>query len=138
MPSAPLPADLTTFLDRANPAVVASTKPNGELHTAATWYELVDDRTILLNMDASRARLKYLRLNPRVALTVLDAHDWYTHVSVTGTVKEIRPDRHLNDIDRLALRYTGRPYGDRNRDSWSAVVRITRWHGWKAGAAIAG
>lgn len=137
MPSAPLPPDLTKFLERPNPAVVASIKPNGELHTAATWYEVVDDRTILVNMDASRARLRYLRLDPRIALTVMDADDWYTHVSVSGTVREIRPDRDLDDIDRLASRYTGRPYGDRDRDSWSAVIEITRWHGWKAGAAIA-
>jgi PPOX class probable F420-dependent enzyme len=137
MPSAPLPPDLTKFLERPNPAVVASIKPSGELHTAATWYEVVDDRTILVNMDASRARLRYLRLDPRIALTVMDADDWYTHVSVSGTVREIRPDRDLDDIDRLASRYTGRPYGDRDRDSWSAVIEITRWHGWKAGAAIA-
>ena len=71
------PADLTKFLERPNPAVVASINPHGELHTAATWYEVVDDATILLNM------------------------------------------------------------GDRERDSWSAIVEITRWHGWKAGAAIA-
>jgi PPOX class probable F420-dependent enzyme len=137
MPLAPLPADLTKFLERPNPAVVASIKPNGELHTAATWYEVVDGKTILLNMDGSRARLKYLRLDPRVALTVMDADDWYAHVSVTGTVREIRRDPDLDDIDRLAFRYTGGPYGDRDRDSWSAIVEITRWHGWKAGAAIA-
>ncbi|MET0829961.1 MAG: TIGR03618 family F420-dependent PPOX class oxidoreductase [Microbacterium sp.] len=136
MPLAPLPADLVTFLERPNPAVVASIKPNGELHTAATWYEVVDDRTILLNMAGSRARLKYLRLDPRVALTVTDSDDWYTHVSVTGSVAEIRADRGLTDIDRLALRYTGRPYGDRDRDSWSAFVKITRWHGWNANAAV--
>ncbi|MET0887647.1 MAG: TIGR03618 family F420-dependent PPOX class oxidoreductase [Mycetocola sp.] len=136
MPLAPLPAELTKFLERPNPAVVASIKPNGELHTAATWYEVGDDHTILLNMDGSRARLKYLRHDPRVALTVVDADDWYAHLSVTGTVREIRPDPGLDDIDRLSLRYTGRPYGDRGRDSWSAIVEITRWHGWKAGAAI--
>jgi len=136
MPLTPLPAELADFLRRPNPAVVASIKPNGELHTAATWYEIARDNTILLNMDGSRARLKYLRLDPRVSMTVIDADDWYAHVSVTGTVREIRPDPRMEDIDRLSHRYTGHPYRDRNRDSWSAIIGITRWHAWKASAII--
>lgn len=136
MPLAPVPADLLTFLQRPNPSVVASATPNGELHTAATWYEALDDATVLLNMDGSRVRLKYLRSDPRVALTVLDADDWYSHVSISGSVREIRQDEGLVDIDRLATRYTGHPYGDRNRDSWSAIVEIKRWHGWKANTAL--
>jgi len=136
MPLPPLPDGLANFLRRANPAVVASIKPNGELHTAATWYEIALDNTILLNMDGSRARLRYLRLDPRVSLTVIDAADWYAHVSVTGTVREIRPDPGLEDIDRLSHHYTGHPYPDRDRDSWSAIVEITRWHAWKASAVV--
>jgi len=136
MPLPPLPAELADFLRRPNPAVVASIKPNGELHTAATWYEFAHDNTILLNMDGSRARLKYLRLDRRVSMTVIDADDWYAHVSVTGTVREIRPDPGLEAIDRLSHRYTGHPYRDRNRDSWSAIVEITRWHAWHAGAVV--
>jgi len=136
MPLPPLPAHLAAFLRHPNPAVVGSIKPNGELHTAATWYEIGDDGTILLNMDGTRARLKYLRLDPRIALTIVDAADWYAHVSVTGIVREIRPDPGLVDIDRLSTRYTGHPYGDRDRDSWSAVVEITRWHAWKSSATV--
>jgi len=136
MPLSPLPAHLTEFLRRPNPAVVASIKPNGELHTAATWYEVTDDDTLLLNMDGTRARLKYLRLDPRIALTVFDADNWYAHVSVTGTVREIRPDIGLEDIDRLARRYTGHEYADRNRESWTAIIDITRWHAWKSSATV--
>jgi PPOX class probable F420-dependent enzyme len=136
MPLSPLPAHLTEFLRRPNPAVVASIKPNGELHTAATWYEVIDDSTLLLNMDGTRARLRYLRLDPRIALTVLDEDNWYAHVSVTGKVREIRADAGLEDIDRLARRYTGGEYADRNRESWTAIVDITRWHAWKSAATV--
>ncbi|NQX11208.1 PPOX class F420-dependent oxidoreductase [Microbacteriaceae bacterium VKM Ac-2855] len=136
MPLSPLPANIAEFLRRPNPSVVALIKPSGELLTTATWYELVDDRTILLNMDASRARLKYLRQDPRVALTVIDADDWGTHVSISGTVTQIRPDPELADIDRLSHHYTGHALGDRDSDRWSAIIDITRWHGWKAKAPI--
>jgi len=136
MPLPPLPDHLAEFLRQPNPAVIASIKPNGELHTAATWYDFEDDGTILLNMDGTRARLRHLRLDPRIALTVLDADNWYAHVSITGTVREIRPDPGLIDIDRLSARYTGHAYSDRERESWSAIVEITRWHAWKSSATV--
>ena len=129
MPKGPLPADLQEFLRRANPCVVATIRPDGELHTAATWYEW-QDGTVLLNMDASRRRLGHMRADPRVALTVLDESNWYSHVSLIGRVREIRPDPELEDIDRLSQRYRGVPYRDRDRDSWTAIVVIHRWHAW--------
>jgi PPOX class probable F420-dependent enzyme len=130
LPAEPLPSDLVEFLRGANPCVVATIRPDGELHTAATWYEWQDDGTVLLNMDASRRRLGPMRADPRVALTVLDAGSWYSHVSLIGRVREIRRDPDLADIDRLSRRYRGEPYRDRGRDSWSAIVEVSRWYGW--------
>src|SRR5215208_3564238 len=110
MPTTPVPPDLQEFLRRPNPCVVATIRPDGELHTAATWYEWQDNGTVLLNMDASRERLRHMRADPRVALTILDERSWYSHVSLIGHVREIRPDPDLADIDRLALHYYDRPH----------------------------
>ena len=129
MPKGSPPAELQEFLRAAHPCVVATVRPDGELHTTATWYEWTDEGTVLLNMDASRRRLDHMRADPRVALTVL-ADSWYSHVSLIGRVGEIRADPDLADIDRIARHYTGRPYADRERDSWTAVVEVERWHGW--------
>jgi PPOX class probable F420-dependent enzyme len=130
VPAAPLPPDLQEFLRGPNPCVVATIRPDGELHTAATWYEWPGDGTVLLNMDASRRRLGHMRADPRVALTILDEQGWYSHVSLIGRVREIRPDPELADIDRLARHYTGNPYRDRGRESWTAIVEVARWHAW--------
>jgi hypothetical protein len=54
-------------------------------------------------------------------------------VSLIGRVRELRPDPDLADIDRIARRYTGSEYGDRQRDSWTAVIEVRSWHGWSAG-----
>jgi PPOX class probable F420-dependent enzyme len=130
VPAGPVTAELQAFLRRPNPCVVATIRPDGELHTVATWYEWLDDGTVLLNMDASRRRLGHMRADPRVALTILDAQSWYSHVSLIGRVRELRRDAGLADIDRLALRYTGRPFRSRDRDSWTAIVDVERWHSW--------
>jgi PPOX class probable F420-dependent enzyme len=136
MPSTPLPDDLRALLSRPNPAVMATISADGRPVTVATWYLLEDDGTVLLGLDAQRARLNHLRRDPRVSLTVLAADDWYTHVSLQGSVGEIVADEGLRDIDRLSQHYTGRPYHNRARPRVSTHLTIDRWHGWHDGAAI--
>lgn len=138
MPGTPLPGDLREMLARPNPAVMATVAADGRPVTVATWYLLEDDGTVLLGLDAGRARLKHLERDPRVSLTALAEGDWYTHVSVQGRVTPVVPDEDLRDIDRLSLHYTGRPYANRDRPRVSTHLQIERWHGWHAGSAIDG
>ena len=81
-------------------------------------------------MDESRLRLRFLRRDPRVALTVLGSESWYHHVSLLGRVVSLEDDEALVDIDRLAVRYTGRPYRNRERRRISAWIEPERWHAW--------
>src|ERR1700750_84212 len=106
MPMPPLPPEIDELLRRPNPAVVATLRPDGSPHSVATWY-LWDGERILVNMDASRARLGFLRRDPRVSLTVLDDEGWYRHVSLRGRVVELVDDEDLADIDRLSRHYGG-------------------------------
>jgi PPOX class probable F420-dependent enzyme len=129
VPTPPLPDRVVELLRRPNPAVMATLAADGRPVTVATWYLLDDDGRVLLNLDAGRARLKHIRQDPRVALTVL-GDDWYTHVSVQGRVVSLVDDEDLRDIDRLSRHYTGKPYSNRQRPRVSAYVEIDRWHGW--------
>jgi PPOX class probable F420-dependent enzyme len=129
VPATPVPSEIEAFLRRPNPAVVATLRPDGSPHSVATWYDW-EGGLVLLNMDESRLRLRFLRRDPRVALTVLDAESWYRHVSLLGSVVRIEDDDDLADIDRLALRYTGRPFRTRDRKRVSAWLRPDRWHEW--------
>ena len=130
MPVPPLPDDVAALLARPNAAVMATLARDGRPVTVATWYLVEDDGTILLNLDAERARLRHLRRDPRVSLTALAEGDWYTHVSVQGRVTSITTDDDLADIDRLSRHYTGHDYAVRDRARVSVHVEVTRWHGW--------
>ena len=132
MPRLPVPPEVDEFLRRPNPAVVATLRPDGSPHTVATWYDW-DGARVLLNMDESRLRLRFMRRDPRVALTVLDVESWYRHVSLIGRVVSLQDDTELEDIDRLARRYTGNAYRNREGRRVSAWVEIDRWHGWSGG-----
>jgi PPOX class probable F420-dependent enzyme len=128
MPEMPLPAEWASFLRRANPAVVATIRKDGSPHSVATWYDWRDGR-IMLNLDANRVRLEHIRRDPRVAPTVFDKIDWGVHLSL-GRVVDIRDDDTMEDIDRLAVRYTGVPFGRRDRARVTAIMEPERWHGW--------
>ena len=109
MPELPFPDDVRALLTKPNPAVVTTLRSDGQPISVATWYLLEDDDRVLLNMDDTRVRLKHLRRDPRVTLTVLDEDSWYTHVSLIGRVEGLTADEGLVDIDRLSRHYGGQP-----------------------------
>jgi PPOX class probable F420-dependent enzyme len=134
VPVPPLPPPALELLRQANPAVIAVLMPDGQM-SVATWYLLEDDGRVLVNMDAERARVDWMRRDGRVSLTVLDGAAWYTHVSVRGRIVEWRDDPDLVDIDRLSRHYGGQAYSNRDRARISALVEIEYWHGWGAMSA---
>jgi PPOX class probable F420-dependent enzyme len=123
-----LPRPVVEFLKRPNPAVIAFIRPDGYPMSVATWYDW-EDGLILVNMHESRSRLRWLRANPKASLTAL-GDDWYRHVSLYGSVVRFADDADLADIDRLCLRYTGKPFSNRKAKRVSAWIEPHGWHGW--------
>ncbi|MCA2228751.1 PPOX class F420-dependent oxidoreductase [Nonomuraea aurantiaca] len=129
MPRSALPDHLVAALARPNPCVISTIRPDGAPVSVATWY-LWEGGRVLVNMDAQRKRLDYLRAEPRVSLTVLDADSWYRHISLQGRMVSLMDDPNLADIDRIARHYTGGPYFDRGRPRVSGWIEIETWHDW--------
>jgi PPOX class probable F420-dependent enzyme len=132
MPKPPLPPDLDEFLAKPNPAVIATLDEDGAPHSAPTWYIWVDGH-VEVNMADSRKRLSHLERDPRVSLTVLDADDWYRHVTLRGRVASMSGDQELEGIDRLSRHYTGSAYARRDEPRVQAVIEIESWHAWDRG-----
>jgi PPOX class probable F420-dependent enzyme len=132
MPELPFPDHVRALLAKPNPAVVSTLRTDGQPVSVATWYLLEDDDRVLLNMDHTRVRLRHLRRDPRLTLTVLDETSWYTHVSLIGRVEELADDPDLSGIDRLSNHYRSRSYPDRDSPRVNAWMRVERWHGWGA------
>jgi len=131
MSKPPLPSKAQEMLSRPNPAVMAALRSDGAPVSTPTWY-LWEDGRVLINLDEGRVRLKHLRRDPRVTLTVFDGDDWSAHVTLIGRVVEMYGDEGLTDIDRIATHYIGKPYPDRGRARVSAWIDVERWHGWGA------
>jgi PPOX class probable F420-dependent enzyme len=129
VPEPPVTPEVDAFLLEPNPAVIATVRADGSPHTAATWYEWEGGR-VLVNMEKTRLRLRFMRRDPTVSLTVLDKDSWYTHVTLLGRVVSIEDDPDLRDIDRLAKRYYGREFRRRDAKRVSAWIEIERWYSW--------
>jgi PPOX class probable F420-dependent enzyme len=129
MPNPPLPDEVAEFLRRPNYATISMLRTDGAPVSVPTWY-LFENGRVLVNMDAGRKRLDWLRRDPRVSLSAMDPDDWITHVSLQGRVEEWADDPDLVDIDRIATHYTGKPYAVRDRARISAWIEVDRWHAW--------
>jgi len=129
MPKPPLPDDVAEFLSRPNYATISVVRPDGQPVSVPTWY-LFEDGQVVVNMDAGRKRLDYLRADPRISLSAMDPDNWITHVSLQGRVAAMVDDLDLADIDRIARHYTGQPYAVRDRARITAHIDVDRWHGW--------
>lgn len=129
MPKPPLPSEYDALLREPNASVIGTVMPDGAPHTVATWY-LWEDGRLLVNMDEGRARLEWMRADPRVSLTVL-MEDWSKHLSLRGRVTEfVGGEQGMDDIDRIARHYIGRPYPLRDQGRVSAWIEIDAWHAW--------
>ena len=136
MPHAPLPPELQRFVAKPRHAVVGTVRADGTPVTTACWYGIDDQDRVILSMDHESYRLRHIRANPRVALTML-GDDWYSHVSILGRAVEFRSDDDLADIDTLSQHYEGVPYEDRDYRGMTVLVEIDRWHTWGDPAAQA-
>src|ERR1700735_5540136 len=118
-----LPDAAVAIARTRNPAVIPTLRGDGQPVSTATWY-LWDDGRVLVNMNEGRKRLGYMRADPRVSLDVLDEDGWYTHVGMIGHVDEIYEDADRADIARTPRQYTGKPYPQRDRGRFSALISI--------------
>lgn len=125
-----LPEPVVAFLVRPNPAVMAVVRNGNEPVSVATWYLFLDG-SILVNMLETRKRLKYVRNQPHVSLTVLGDGDWYRHVSLQGKVRQIIQDEDYEDADRLSRHYIGVPHTPRLGARVSLWIDISQWHAWR-------
>jgi PPOX class probable F420-dependent enzyme len=109
-----------------NPYVGTATtlRRDGSPHNTIVWVD-TEDGVVTFNTVVGRAKERHLRVDPRVAVTVVDPEDVYRWVSVTGRA-ELTEDDADDQIDRLAKKYIGQDeYPWRKPDERRIKVKIT-------------
>ena len=94
------------LLDEKNFAHVATIGEEGEPQVTPVWIEY-DGTHVLFNTEQSRAKVKHMRANPRIALSVLNAANPYQYIEIRGKVVEMTTEGADEMIDRLTKKYIG-------------------------------
>ena len=90
-------------------AVVGTKRSNGSLQLNPVWFE-VREGYFWLNSNSARAWPRNLQRDGQVTMLLMDPHEQYRYAQIDGRLAEVIPDPRHELIDRLALRYTGRPF----------------------------
>jgi len=104
-----IPEDVRRFLEKPNVAVLATVSPRGRPQATPVWF-MLEGNHVLINTSAGRFKLRNMEANPNVALTIVDPENIYTYVQLRGRVVKFDREHGARDIDRLSMRYHGRPY----------------------------
>jgi PPOX class probable F420-dependent enzyme len=123
-----LPDDLRDLLSRASPCVITTLLPDGSPHATEVWVDVDGDHVLVNSVDGHR-KVANVRRDPRVAVTVLDPDETSRYLSVRGRVVEVTTEGAADHIEKLAHRYTGRPYRwYGGRDQVRVLLRIEADH----------
>lgn len=115
------------LFEAANFAAVATMMPDGSPQVSVVWIETEGD-LIAFGTAEKRTKERNLRRDPRVAVTVWDAKNPYRQVMVRGKVTEITREGADETIDRLSMKYIGKPFPYRQPGETRVTVKIRPEH----------
>ena len=118
----PFTDSVRTLLDGKNFASVATLGPDGAPQNSVVWIKREGD-TVLFSSTDGRQKVRNLRRDPRISLSVFDLADPYTSVEIRGTA-EILPDEGKRLPYELSHKYLGiDPPGEKD-DEVRVIIRI--------------
>jgi PPOX class probable F420-dependent enzyme len=118
----PFADSLRALLDGKNFASVATLGPDGAPQNSVVWIKR-DGDTVLFSSTDGRQKVRNLRRDPRISLSVFDLADPYTSAEIRGTA-EILPDEGKRLPYELSHKYLGiDPPGEKD-DEVRVIIRI--------------
>lgn len=92
------------FLTDKNFAHVATINKDGSPQVSPVWVDF-DGTHVVVNSEQKRLKIRNLKRDPRVSLSVQDAANAYSYIEIRGRVAEITEKGAFEGIDKLAKKY---------------------------------
>jgi PPOX class probable F420-dependent enzyme len=102
-PPTVIPADMEDLLASTALAHVATIGPGGEPQSSPVWFDW-DGRYLRFSQLAQRQKVRNLRRDPRVAVSIVDPANPYRYLEMRG-VARIEPDPDLAFVDKVTFKY---------------------------------
>ncbi|MFF8091480.1 PPOX class F420-dependent oxidoreductase [Streptomyces sp. NPDC016675] len=110
------------LLDGRNFASVATLGPDGAPHNSVVWIKREGDTVLFSSVD-TRQKVRNLRRDPRISLSVYDLTDPYTSVEIRGTA-EIVPDGEKRLPRELSHKYLGIDPPAEKEEETRVIIRV--------------
>ncbi|MFG2332672.1 PPOX class F420-dependent oxidoreductase [Streptomyces sp. NPDC048604] len=110
------------LLDDVNPAVLATTQPDGSPQTSVVWVGREGDELLISSQDGRR-KIKNMQADPRVSLTVYDRTDPLHYAEIRG-LATVAEDHGRAVAVALAESYEGEGAGQEYLELPPEVVRV--------------
>lgn len=94
------------FIESKSFAHIATINKDGSPQVSPVWIEH-DGTHVIVNSEQSRLKVRNLKRDPRVAISIQDPDNAYAYIQIKGRVVEITPEGGFEGIDRLAKKYMG-------------------------------
>ena len=101
--------DLLALLRQPSTCYIATSMADGSPQITQTWVD-TDGEHVLINSVEGFQKVKNIRRDPRVALSVSDARTPSRYYAIRGRVLDITADGATDHIEKLARRYLGTAY----------------------------
>lgn len=122
--SDPIPLDdsVRSLLDGKNFAGVATLGPDGAPQNSVVWIKR-EGGTVLFSSVDTRQKVRNLRRDPRVSISVYDLANPYNSVEIRGTA-EILPDEAKRLPYELSHKYLGIDPPAERDDETRVIIRV--------------
>lgn len=110
------------LLDGKNFAGVATLGPDGAPQNSVVWIKREGD-TVLFSSTDGRQKVRNLRRDPRISLSVFDLANPYSSVEIRGTA-EILPDEGKRLPHELSHKYLGIDPPAEKDDEVRVIIRV--------------
>ena len=105
------PTDFLDLLEDDMRALLylATTMPDGTPQLSPVWFS-TDDEFVLINTNEGRKKDRNMKARPQVAMVIQDPANQDRYLGMRGEVVEFTREGADEHINRLSLKYYGRPW----------------------------
>jgi PPOX class probable F420-dependent enzyme len=100
--------EIKNFISDRNFGFYACVLEDGSPVVTPVWVDY-DGEFFLVNTTTDRVKYRVARKNAKVSLLIVDSGNPYRYLLIRGRLEEVTTDGAEEQINRMALKYTGRP-----------------------------
>jgi PPOX class probable F420-dependent enzyme len=125
-----LPQELIALLHEPSLCYLSTIMPDGSPQLTQTWID-TDGEHIVINSVRGHKKISNIERDPRVTIAVSDPKKPIRYFEIRGRVVSITTEGGAEHIEKLSLRYLGRPYpwfGGRDQTRLILTIEANKIH----------